>query len=223
MPDVKLILLKEILAQKDVLFTRQKGAVAVKRRDGWERISELAHRHRFTKTLRPGTEFKNNKYRVWEDVFMVRLVHVDLLVYLISCLFLSHLFQKKVRKERRNRETKYEGNLRPAPVVFDAYDEVFFEIRGVDRASLILPKFVQNVCAPEVSDKMSEKCVDSNDCSRLDVECAILRRELLRKDCVLRDIDIEYRRRELVFLNLRIARFERDDDLLIVGPIIEET
>lgn len=40
-------------------------------------------------------------------------------------------------------------------------------------------------------------------------ECALLQRDLLRKDCLLRDLDIEYRKRELVWLNLKVARLER--------------
>lgn len=51
--DVKLILLREINVQKDVLFTRQMGAVAERRKDAWERISEMAWRHGYTQTMRP--------------------------------------------------------------------------------------------------------------------------------------------------------------------------
>lgn len=87
MPNVKLILLQEILAQKDVLFTRQMGAVAVKRKDGWDRISEMAYRHGYTKTFRQGKDFRCNNYRVWEDAFLVS----DLL-FVCDLIDLRYLF-----------------------------------------------------------------------------------------------------------------------------------
>lgn len=69
--DVKLILLREINVQKGVLFTRQMGAVAQRRKDAWERISEMAWRFGYTNTMRSGKDFRNNNYRVWEDNFTV--------------------------------------------------------------------------------------------------------------------------------------------------------
>lgn len=106
--------------------------------------------------------------------------------------------------ERKNRETKYTGKIRPAPIKFDEYDEIFFRIRDINRTTLLSPKFLL-----DESEELGEnvEATSSGDVSNVD-----LRQELLQKDCMLRDLDIEYRRRELYLLNLKIARFENKND-----------
>lgn len=77
MPDSKLIMLKEVLALKNVLFTRQKGEIGARRKDAWERLGDLAYRHKITKAFSSAEEFKSYKYRVWEDVFMVSCLKIN--------------------------------------------------------------------------------------------------------------------------------------------------
>lgn len=118
-----------------------------------------------------------------------------------------------MEQEKQRRETKFTTKFRPAPIVFDAYDEVFFLIRDIDRDTLVSSKFESNVDVPNIEGDINEGGIpavnsETRGIGPADTEYADLRRELVRKDCLLRDLDIEYRKRELVLLNLRIARFE---------------
>lgn len=83
----------------------------------------------------------------------------------------------------------------------------------MDPVTLVSPGVEQNEEPEAPIESNKEVDVESTvGMSEIDVakmECVSLQRDLLRKDCVLRDLDIEYRTRELVLLNLEIARAER--------------
>lgn len=66
----KLIVLEEILKNRELLFSRQKGNIGTQRSDAWKNITKLAYDQKIINNDSVES-FKQSKYRAWVNGFMV--------------------------------------------------------------------------------------------------------------------------------------------------------